>query len=165
MPEPRKVNLITLNLPQFINMKKTALILLATLLLAACKNTDKNATGTLSEADKQKALTDSTQFTTIQWLDSTTQNLGKLVKDQSIEISFRFKNAGNKVLLIESVSAQCGCTIPEKPEKPIAPGEEGTIRAKYNGSGHGVISKQIYVRANTNPARDHTLTFTGEIQE
>lgn len=146
-------------------MKKTALILLAPLLLAACKNTDKKTTGPLSEAEKQKALSDSTQFTSIQWLDSTTQNLGKLVKDQSIEISFRFKNAGNKVLLIESVSAQCGCTIPEKPEKPIAPGEEGTIRAKYNGSGHGTISKQIYVRANTNPSRDHTLTFTGEIQE
>lgn len=146
-------------------MKKTALILLAPILLAACKNTDKKATGTLSEAEKQKAMSDSTQFTSIEWLDSTTQNLGKLVKDQSIEISFRFKNAGNKLLLIENVSAQCGCTIPEKPEKPIAPGEEGTIRAKYNGSGHGTISKQIYVRANTNPSRDHTLTFTGEIQE
>lgn len=152
-------------MPEFKSMKKTALILLAPILLAACKNTDKKATGTLSEAEKQKAMSDSTQFTSIEWLDSTTQNLGKLVKDQSIEISFRFKNAGNKLLLIENVSAQCGCTIPEKPEKPIAPGEEGTIRAKYNGSGHGTISKQIYVRANTNPSRDHTLTFTGEIQE
>ena len=93
------------------------------------------------------------------------QNLGKLVKDQSIEVSFRFKNSGSKILLIESVTAQCGCTIPEKPEKPFAPGEEGIIKAKFNGSGQGTISKQIYVKANTGPSKDHTLTFTGDIQE
>ena len=149
-------------------MKKAAIIFLFAAILVGCKSTDKKAGGqsaTLTEEEKQKALTDSTNFTSIEWLDPIVQDLGKLVKEQSIEISFRFKNSGSKVLLIESVSAQCGCTIPEKPEKPIAPGEEGIIKAKYNGSGHGTISKQIYVKANTRPAKDHTLTFTGEIQE
>lgn len=149
-------------------MKKAAIIFLFAAILVGCKSTDKKAGGqsaTLTEEEKQKALTDSTNFTSIEWLDPIVQDLGKLVKEQSIEISFRFKNSGSKVLLIESVSAQCGCTIPEKPEKPIAPGEEGIIKAKYNGSGHGTISKQIYVKANTSPAKDHTLTFTGEIQE
>jgi hypothetical protein len=149
-------------------MKKAAIIFLFAAILVSCKSTDKKVGGqsaTLTEEEKQKALTDSTNFTSIEWLDPIVQDLGKLVKEQSIEISFRFKNSGSKVLLIESVSAQCGCTIPEKPEKPIAPGEEGVIKAKYNGSGHGTISKQIYVKANTSPAKDHTLTFTGEIQE
>lgn len=134
--------------------------------LIACKNSDKNAVEkTLTQEEKEKAVIDTANFTTIQWLDSTTTNLGKLTKDKSIEITYRFKNTGTKNLIIESVSAQCGCTIPEKPEKAFAPGEEGVIKAKFNGSGKGTISKQIYVMANTNPQKDHTLTFTGEIIE
>lgn len=134
--------------------------------LIACKNSDKKAVEkTLTQEEKEKAVTDTANFTTIQWLDSTTTNLGKLTKDKSIEITYRFKNTGTKNLIIESVSAQCGCTIPEKPEKAFAPGEEGVIKAKFNGSGKGTISKQIYVMANTNPQKDHTLTFTGEIIE
>ncbi len=155
-------------------MKKWILIFSVAALLNGCKESDKNAGGepnkpdsgeTLTEEQKQQALTDPASYTSIEWIDPTTQNLGKLVKDQTIEITFRFKNSGDKNLVIENVTAQCGCTIPEKPEKPIAPGEEGIIRAKFNGAGQGTISKQIYVKANTSPSTDHTLTFTGEIKE
>lgn len=149
-------------------MKKLFLLIVLAGSLTACKTNDKKA-GTplsgMSEEEKTKLLTDTTNFTSIEWMDPIVQDLGKLVKDQSIEVRFRFKNSGDKVLYIESVSAQCGCTIPEKPEKPFAPGEEGVIRAKYNGSGHGTISKQIYVSANTKPVKSHTLTFTGDVEE
>ena len=151
-------------------MKKMLLILAAVVSIAACKSNDKkndkkNAGDTLTPEQKEKALSDSTNYTTLRWIDSTTKNLGELVKDQVIEISYRFRNTGDKNLIIESVTAQCGCTIPEKPEKPIPPGQEGVIKAKYNGSGHGAISKQIYVKANTRPDTDHTLTFTGTFNE
>ena len=147
-------------------MKKILISIVIAASLIACKNSDKKAVEkTLTQEEKEKAASDTANFTTIQWLDSTTTNLGKLTKDKSIEITYRFKNTGTKNLIIESVSAQCGCTIPEKPEKPFAPGEEGVIKAKFNGSGKGTISKQIYVTANTNPQKDHTLTFTGEIIE
>lgn len=143
-------------------------------LLAACDSGDKktkagdNANDTaanLTAEQKQQAMIDSTNFTTLEWIDPIVKDLGKLVKDQSIEITYRFKNTGSKILVIENVTAPCGCTIPEKPEQPIAPGEEGMIKAKFNGSGKGTINKTISVRANTSPAVDHTLTFTGEIQE
>ncbi len=78
-------------------------------------------------------------------------------------MTFRFKNTGNKSLVIENVTAQCGCTIPEKPEKPFAPGEEGVIKAKYNGSGHGEVRKEVYVTANTSPDKAYTLTFHVEL--
>ena len=149
-------------------MKKITLLFLLAASLMACKSGDKkavNAPDNLSAEEKQKVLNDTSNFTSIEWLDPMVQNLGKLVKDQSIEVSFRFKNSGSKILPIESVTAQCGCTIPEKPEKPFAPGEEGIIKAKFNGSGEGTISKQMYVKANTGPSKDHALTFTGDIQE
>lgn len=119
----------------------------------------------MTAEEKEKAKTDSANFTTIEWLDSTYKDLGKIKKDQSVEISYRFKNIGTKNLIIGSVTAQCGCTIPEKPEMPFAPGEEGVIKAKFNGSGQGQIRKEIYVVANTTPSSSHTLAFGGEIIE
>ncbi|MBI5371514.1 MAG: DUF1573 domain-containing protein [Sphingobacteriales bacterium] len=148
-------------------MKKTALIVLAALSVAACKNVDKKEAPveTLAKNQIEKAVADSSSFTTIQWLDSTTQALGKLTKGKEIEITWRFKNSGDKNLVIENVSASCGCTIPEKPEKPFAPGEEGVIKAKFNGSGSGSITKQVTVIANTKNTSTHILTFTGEVSE
>lgn len=155
-------------------MKKALLIFAAVISLAACKTADKKAgedkkesggSAKLSPEELEKAKTDTANFTTIEWMDSTTRNLGKLKKGQEVEVTFRFKNSGKKILVIESVSASCGCTIPEKPEKPFAPGEEGVIKAKYNGSGSGTISKTVTVIANTLPQKDHSLTFIGDEQD
>lgn len=149
------------------DMKQTLIILAAILTLAACKSTDKKVipAGNMTKEDMEKAKNDSLNFTTIEWIDSTTRNLGKLKKDESVEVTFRFKNSGDKNLVIEDVTAQCGCTIPEKPTQAYGPGEEGVIKAKFNGSGSGVISKMVTVMANTKPSKEHHLTFTGEIIE
>ena len=141
-------------------------MLVAVVGFVACKSSDKKTTGvTLTAEEKAKAISDSTNFTTIQWLDPVDKELGTLKKDSTIEISYRFKNTGDKNLVIENVTAQCGCTIPEKPEQAFGPGDEGVIKAKFNGSGHGVIKKEIYVIAITKPKKDHTLSFTGEVNE
>ena len=147
-------------------MKKYLIILVVFASLAACKTNDQKSTGTtLSAEEKEKAIADTANFTTIEWIDSTKKSLGKLTKDETIEISYRFKNAGTKNLVIENVTASCGCTIPEKHEQAFAPGEEGVIKAKFNGSGHGTIMKQITVTANTKPQKEHFLTFTGDLPE
>lgn len=158
-------------------MKKVVVISVAVISLVACKSSDKKATGNMVNKDSLTQLmkdsltgnqtnppiVDTANNTTIQWLDSTYLDLGKQKEGKEIEITFRFKNTGNKNLVIRSVSAQCGCTIPEKPEKPFAPGEEGVIKAKYNGSGHGETRKEVYVTANTNPSSSHTLTFRADL--
>ena len=148
-------------------MKKVFIIALTGFLFAACKDagTKTGKIETMSKEEIEKAKTDSTLLTSLEWLDSTTQQLGQLKKDKEIEISWRFRNSGDKMLVIENVTASCGCTIPEKPEKPLAPGEEGLIKAKFNGSGSGTIHKYVHVFANTKPAREFTLTFTGDITE
>jgi hypothetical protein len=86
---------------------------------------------------------------------------------QVVEVSYRFKNTGDKNLIIQNVSASCGCTVPEKPEKPFAPGEEGTVRAKFDSKGrpHGEARKEVYVNANTKPEQQHVLTFKVEITD
>jgi len=144
-------------------MKKIAIGLLAIFVLAACKTNDKKAVSSLSKEEIEKVKTDTANFTTVQWLDSTYVNLGTLKQGQEVEVKFRFKNTGDKKLIISDVTAGCGCTIPEKPQQPYAPGEEGIIRAKFNGSGQGQIRKEVYVSANIKPAGSQTLVFGAEI--
>jgi hypothetical protein len=144
-------------------MKKLLFVLTAItlVLLVACRTADKKPDNTLSAEEKTKMANDSANFTSIEWLDSTNTDLGKVKEGAIVEVSYRFKNSGNKTLIIEDVSAGCGCTVPEKPEKPIAPGEEGVIRAKFDSKGRaGTNNKYVTVTANTSPSKQQILQFT-----
>ena len=147
-------------------MKKLYILLAVTAGLFACQTVDKKATPELTAEAKEKVIKDSANFTSIQWLDSTFKDLGKVKEGQSVEVSFRFKNTGTKPLIIVNVSASCGCTVPEKPEKPYAPGEEGVIKAKFDSRGRpkGEARKTVYVDANTSPVQ-HQLNFKVDITE
>ena len=149
-------------------MKKLLFVLtvLALISTVACKTNDKKSSdaSSLSQEEKTRIGNDSANFTSIEWLDSTNANLGKVKEGAIVEVAYRFKNSGNKVLVVEDVTAGCGCTVPEKPEKPIAPGEESVIRAKFDSKGKaGTQNKYITVTANTTPSKQQVLQFTVEV--
>jgi hypothetical protein len=149
-------------------MKKILFVLIAVTGLVACKTEDKKVKDSpvLNDEQKAAATTDSSNFTNIQWLDSTYLDLGKVKDGATVEVSYRFKNTGSKPLVIASVTAGCGCTVPETPEKPYAPGEEGVIKASFNSKGRkGENQKSVYVTANTNPSGNHELKFRVEVTD
>jgi Protein of unknown function (DUF1573) len=130
-------------------MKRLLFILFAAGFFA-CQTADKKTAINLSQEEKDKAAMDTANFTTIEWLDSTFKDLGKVTKGKVVEISYRFKNTGNKNLIIANVSASCGCTIPEKPERPIPAGGEDVIKATFNSKNfQGEVRKDIFITANT----------------
>ena len=147
-------------------MKKLYILLTVSAGLFACQTVDKKTAPVLAAESREKATLDSANFTSIQWLDSTFIDLGKVKEGQVVEVSFRFKNSGTRNLVIANVSASCGCTVPEKPEKPYAPGEEGVIKAKFDSRGRpkGEARKTVYVDANTSPAQTQ-LNFKVDITE
>ena len=148
-------------------MKHLIWILLVSAMFVACENSDKKTTGgELTSEQKLKALEDSSKFTSIQWMDSTSLNLGQVTKGKLVEVSYRFKNSGSNQLIIQNVTAGCGCTVPEVPQKPYSPGEEGVIKAMFDSKNQhaGPHSKYVTVVANTNPTT-HSLTFNVEITE
>ncbi|MFC5044492.1 DUF1573 domain-containing protein [Aquimarina hainanensis] len=61
---------------------------------------------------------------------------------------FEFTNTGSAPLIISRVYSSCGCTIPEKPKDPIAPGDNGVIKVKYDTKRVGPIRKTITVYSN-----------------
>ena len=147
-------------------MKKILFVLFAAALFA-CQTADKKTGSEMTQEQKDKAARDSANFTTIEWLDSTVKDLGKIKEGQVVEVSYRFKNSGDKPLIIAGVSASCGCTVPEKPEKPIAPGQEDVIKAKFDSKGRpkGEARKEVFVTANTKPQSSMQLSFKVEITE
>ncbi len=73
---------------------------------------------------------------------------GEIAKGADGLRSFEFTNTGNEPLVISRVDSSCGCTIPEKPEGPIAPGQTGVIKVKYDTMRVGPIRKTITVYSN-----------------
>jgi hypothetical protein len=87
-------------------------------------------------------------------------NYGKINKGSDGERVFTFTNIGDAPIIIQNVQSSCGCTIPEKPEKPIMPGEKGEIKVSYDTKRVGGFSKQITILSNTKIARK-TLKIKG----
>ncbi|WP_207433833.1 DUF1573 domain-containing protein [Sabulibacter ruber] len=79
-------------------------------------------------------------------------DFGDIKADKKVEHTFTFTNTGKAPLVIENASATCGCTVPEWPHEPIAPGETGKIKVVFDPTGKsGQQSKQITITANTDP--------------
>ena len=67
-------------------------------------------------------------------------------------------------LEITKVYSSCGCTIPKKPEAPIAPGESGEIQVKYDTNRVGPIRKTITVNSNARDTPVVSLKIKGTVQ-
>ncbi|MFM6926108.1 MAG: DUF1573 domain-containing protein [Ferruginibacter sp.] len=140
-------------------MKKYILFLLVCASLASCdvKRKDKNAL----DADVQKVLA-SKDSTTVQIIDSA-YNFGKVTDGEKVEYSYRFRNTGTKPLVVVQATASCGCTVPQKPEKPIMPGEIGFIKIVFDSKNRvGNAHKTITVESNANPGFP-PLILTGDV--
>ena len=126
------------------------------LIFVSCAGSDKKA----ATSKVANSRFDSASLTTIEWLDSSNKDFGKIPEGKKLDVSFRFKNTGDKPLTIQKVEVSCGCTVAEQPTEPILPGNEGVIRATFNSEHHvGVNNKTLYVSANTKKIQTHQLHF------
>lgn len=73
---------------------------------------------------------------------------GQIYQNDNGECEFQFKNTGKADLILTNCRSSCGCTVPDWPREPIAPGKKGSIKVKYNTGRLGVINKSITVESN-----------------
>jgi len=133
---------------------------LAVALVSGCKSDDKK------EAGAAKVIRDSTQFTTIEWLDSTSKDFGKIQEGQILQVAFRFKNTGTKPLVVEKVQPSCGCTVAEQSSEPVQPGGEGQIKASFNSQGRtGINHKSLFIVANLKGSQTQSLQFVVQVDK
>ncbi len=83
--------------------------------------------------------------------DKTTHDFGTFSESSpKVTCEFTYKNVGDAPLVINQAVASCGCTVPEYTKTPVQPGESGSIKVTYNGTGKfpGHFKKMITVRTN-----------------
>src|SRR5687768_13057298 len=109
-------------------MKYIIIFAISAALFTGC---DEHAGGKVADLKVDESPSKSADLTTIQWIDSS-RNYGKINEGQVLAVSFRFKNTGDKALVIEDVRPSCGCTVANPPKEPIMPGQEGVINATFD---------------------------------
>jgi hypothetical protein len=154
-------------------MKRLTIFMLLLLAFSACTN-QENTTDTeepqsivatdesvrelrqsLSDVEKeeQRELKEALANMTTMSFDKMSHDYGKVPADSDNKTTFRVTNTGKKPLIIEKVSASCGCTTPSKPEKPIPPGKSDEITVVFHPKETqlGQQNKTVTVIANTDP--------------
>ena len=140
-------------------MKKHFLFLLLPVILLSCDVRRSDRVADDSSLAMEQAMKDTT---TVRLIDSA-YDFGKVTEGEKVEYYFRFVNMGKKLLVIEKASASCGCTIAEKPEAPVFPGDTSYIKVVFNSFGHsGHNEKRITVLSNAIPAFP-ILLLTGQV--
>lgn len=94
-------------------------------------------------------------------------DFGVIPKEVPVSKTFTVKNTGDNPLTINDAKASCGCTVPKKPEEPIAPGETGelevTFTSKPNQAGQ-TINKTVTITANVDGGTDKII-IKGKVQD
>ena len=95
----------------------------------------------------------------------TEHNYGTLQKGGNGDCEFTFKNEGNEPLILSNVKASCGCTTPSYTQKPVMPGETGTIKVHYNTNNVGGFSKTVTVTSNAVDNPRVVLRIKGNVKQ
>ncbi len=123
--------------------------------------------GTMACQNKQNAAVEQTKpdkFPVMKFKGSV-YNFGSITEGDTITHVFNFVNEGNMPLLISHASTPCGCTVPEWPKEPIAPGKGGIIKVTFNSKNkHGFQNKAVTIYANTIPETNVVL-IKGEVAD
>ncbi len=86
--------------------------------------------------------------------------LKPLAGERKLSARFKFKNTGDAPISIVRVDSGCGCTLPERPRNPIAPGAEGYVPVAYNaGDRQGPQQQMVTVETSDGVVHDLTLVI------
>lgn len=97
--------------------------------------------------------------------DQTSFEFGTIKEaDGKVSHTFQITNKGEMPLVITRVIASCGCTTPEWPKEPIAPGKDAEIKVTFDPAGRpGPFSKTISVYSN-GKVGSFILNIRGEVE-
>lgn len=123
-------------------MKKLIFLFSSILLFTSCGGSDKVEIGNKTSMTVEKVF-----------------DAGDVIRGEVVNATFTLKNTGDYPLVIGEVKGSCSCTVAEKPEAPILPGEEGVIKAHVTtkAASPGVLAKTVNILANTEPSRTEVV--------
>ena len=142
-------------------MKKILIITCVSLFIISCNNNatdkinsnsnDKKETSQVTKTSPELVFNDGAGGPEIKF-DMEVWEFGEINEGDVIDTIFTFTNVGKEPLIISNAKAGCGCTVPQWPKEPIAPGETGKIAVKFNSKGKpGPQNKPVTLTMNTTP--------------
>lgn len=127
-------------------MKKLGLLLMCSIVFSA-----------VAFSQSKKDAPDAKFKTTEHDFGALKEEVGKASCD------FVFKNTGKTPLIINRVTASCGCTTPSYTREPVLPGKKGKITATYSTTNRpGNFNKRITVYTNV-PDTTYVLKIKGSV--
>lgn len=95
-------------------------------------------------------------------VNADTYNFGKIKQGVPVTTFFTVTNTSDKPIVLETVTASCGCTTPEWSKEPVAPGATSQIKVGYNAAAVAPFTKDITIRlAGVQDAK--IIHITGEV--
>ena len=79
-------------------------------------------------------------------LNTEKYDFGKIKQGVPVVTYFEITNITKAPLVVENTWGSCGCTTPEKIEKPIQPGETAKLKVNYNAAAMGHFEKDVYIK-------------------
>ncbi len=136
-------------------MKKSVFILaLAGLFaLTSCKDNAADKVNEENVATAAERDAESGKFPVMSFSESEF-DFGTIDQGTNVEHVFKFTNTGDADLVIVDAKSSCGCTVPEYTKEPVAPGAEGEMLVKFNGSGKNQVTKTVTITANTESGKE-----------
>lgn len=84
--------------------------------------------------------------------ESEFHDFGEISEGMVVKHTFTFTNEGEGPLIISNAQGSCGCTVPDWPRQPIAPGESADINVSFNSTGRaGKQDKRVTLTTNAVP--------------
>lgn len=118
----------------------------------AAEELGPNAALIRSPIDAGDGTVDTTVVARMTFAEPTFE-FGAVSQGEVVKHEFIFTNTGAQPLLITDARSTCGCTVPNYPKQPVAPGEEAVINVAFDTKNKsGRQSKPVTITANTYPA-------------
>ncbi|MBK6527172.1 MAG: DUF1573 domain-containing protein [Crocinitomicaceae bacterium] len=122
----------------------------------------ETTTPILTEEEKETMSTDaaSGETTTIEYVE-TKHDFGNVFYPSENKYTFKFKNTG-KALINRKLKHPVGCTVPNKPEEPIMPGEIGEMDVIFRpkeGQVGTPVTKEITVTGQHSSRNFYTCDY------
>jgi hypothetical protein len=144
-----------------MNYKSISLFVLASLALASCKKESEQQKELqepvsianpriISPAAEELKAVDSNAKIAVMHFAKLEHDFGTISPDNVVETTFTFTNNGEANLVISKAEGSCGCTVPEYPKEPIAPGQKATVKVSFSPKGKmGMQNKTVTLTTNT----------------
>jgi len=117
----------------------------ALLILTGCQQEKKTPSAPVKEKAVQPAETPTGQGPHLK-VDRNTYDFGQVEPAVTLNGKFVLTNDGNETLVVKDVSSSCGCTIPDKKNFTLEPGESKDLNFTFTLSRHpGKSVKSIWV--------------------